>query len=663
MDRLAQSVVMGAAGAAGAEPIYVEDVFSTYLWNGNYDTTQSAITINNGIDLSGEGGLVWTKHRNYGNSHQLYDTERGAENPIYSNLTNGQGSNPVFSSFNSNGFSLTAGTFGTDALNGDAADTYTSWTFRKAEKFFDIVTWTGDGTDNRTISHNLGSVPGCIIVKKYTGSISNWYVYHRSLGANLMLRLDQTTAEQDGSLTFPAVPTSTTFEISRNINTSVSGSNYVAYLFAHDAGGFGDDGTESVIKCGSYTGTGSPVLINLGWEPQWIMVKRASTTTANENQDSWHILHNMSGWSAVINNSSSVKANTSDIENVYGGWAKLTSTGFYTGNDVSDNGQTFVYIAIRRGPMKTPEDATTVFNASVATSGNTAAGFPVDNWWRYIRYGAGGNTEFRDRLRGPNQILSTAGTGAEGGANSFGFDNMAGVTGSLGASNSTYYFRRAPGFFDVVAYTAASGDLSVKHNLGVRPEFLIIKGRNYTTGWTCWHSGLGEGTATTKPTIRLDQTNAIISASANIVSLSTTDFVVGNNRTSTNNTALGGTYIAYLFATVSGVSKVGSYTGTGTTLDVNCGFSAGARFVMIKRTDTQIDGETPPTGYDTDWYVWDTARGIVSGNDPYFVLNESDAENTGTDFIDPLSTGFQITSSAPDAINALNGTFIYLAIA
>ena len=47
----------------------------------------------------------------------------------------------------------------------------------------------------------------------------------------------------------------------------------------------------------------------------------------------------------------------------------------------------------------------------------------------------------------------------------------------------------------------------------------------------------------------------------------------------------GSTYIAYLFATVAGISKIGSYTGTGSDLNVDCGFSAGAKFVLIKRTD------------------------------------------------------------------------------
>ena len=74
--------------------------------------------------------------------------------------------------------------------------------------------------------------------------------------------------------------------------------------------------------------------------------------------------------------------------------------------------------------------------------------------------------------------------------------------------------------------------------------------------------------------------------------------------------------------------------------------------MLIKRTDN--------TG---DWYVWDSARGIVAGNDPYLLLNSTAAEVTGTDYIDTYSAGFEITNTAPAAINASGGTFIFLAIA
>jgi hypothetical protein len=114
----------------------------------------------------------------------------------------------------------------------------------------------------------------------------------------------------------------------------------------------------------------------------------------------------------------------------------------------------------------------------------------------------------------------------------------------------------------------------------------------------------------------------------------------------------GSTYVAYLFATCSGVSKVGSYTGTATTQVINCGFAAGARFVMIKRTDS--------TG---DWYVWDSARGIIAGNDPYVLMNTNAVEVTSTDYVDTAASGFELSSTAPAAINASGGTFIFLAIA
>lgn len=53
----------------------------------------------------------------------------------------------------------------------------------------------------------------------------------------------------------------------------------------------------------------------------------------------------------------------------------------------------------------------------------------------------------------------------------------------------------------------------------------------------------------------------------------------------------------------------------------------------------------------------------MSGNDPYLLLNSTAAEVTSTDYVDTYSAGFEITSTAPAAINASGGTFIFLAIA
>jgi len=60
----------------------------------------------------------------------------------------------TLTAFNSNGFSL-----GNNSSTNNTSDTFVSWTFRKAPKFFDVVSYTGDGTSNRQIPHNLGVDP------------------------------------------------------------------------------------------------------------------------------------------------------------------------------------------------------------------------------------------------------------------------------------------------------------------------------------------------------------------------------------------------------------------------------------------------------------------------------------------------------------------------
>jgi len=209
-------------------------------------------------------------------------------------------------------------------------------------------------------------------------------------------------------------------------------------------------------------------------------------------------------------------------------------------------------------------------------------------------------------------------------------------------------FRRAPGFFDVVAYTGTNSARTVAHNLGAVPELIIVKNRDRSlTSWYIYSAAIGNtqklvlnssGAATTEP------------EAWNNTSPTNTVFTVGSAIDTNRNTDI---YIAYLFASRPGVSKVGSYTGTGTTLNIDCGFTNGARFVLIKRTDGGGGG----------WYTWDTTRGIVAGNDPYLFLNFSQNEVTSTDYIDPLASGFQISSSASSEINGNGGSFIFLAIA
>jgi hypothetical protein len=267
-------------------------------------------------------------------------------------------------------------------------------------------------------------------------------------------------------------------------------------------------------------------------------------------------------------------------------------------------------------------------------------------------YRPGGSTipRWTSRLLGGNGSV-TSSTAVEGGlfgTAGYAFNNGVGTGNTANSDVYTWNFRRAPGFFDVVAYTGTGVARTVSHNLGVAPELMIVKSRNIVEGWQVY-----SGPTEPNNCLELNLTiQAVDRTGANERWSSAPTSTDINLATHVSVNGSGDNYIAYLFATLPGISKIGSYTGTGTTLNIDCGFTAGARFVLIKRTDS--------TG---DWYVWDTARGIVSGNDPYLLLNSTAAEVTSTDYIDPLSSGFQISSTAPAAINASGGSYIFLAIA
>jgi hypothetical protein len=261
-----------------------------------------------------------------------------------------------------------------------------------------------------------------------------------------------------------------------------------------------------------------------------------------------------------------------------------------------------------------------------------------------------------DKLRGAGRPLITNTTAAQttqpDGYEVYGWlnngynlgPNNANPVNNFGANFITYMFDRAPGFFDEVCYTGTGSATTVAHNLAAVPELMIFKTRSASFGWAVSVPSLG-----TNRSLQLQSTLAAYSTELYTTAQSATTVTLTNE---SKCNASGDTFVAYLFATCPGVSKVGSYTGTGTTLQINCGFTGGARFVLIKRTDS--------TG---DWYVWDSARGIVSGNDPYLLLNSTAAEVTGTDYVDTFSSGFEISSTAPSAINANGGTYIFLAIA
>jgi hypothetical protein len=653
---LAESLL---GSSSSLEPVYIEDMFSTWLYTGNGSTQ----TITNGINLAGKGGLVWIKGRSAATDHALCDTARGATFDLASNTTAAQTTQAQgLTSFLANGFSI-----GSLAKINTNAATYASWTFRKQPKFFDVVTYTGNGA-NRTIAHSLNSAPGCIIVKR-TDATADWYMYHRNVANTQYMVLNSTSR----ALTFNGAnvwnstsPTATEFSLGTDTAVNANGGTYVAYLFAHDAGGFGTTGTDNVITCGGYTGTGAAGnTITLGYEPQWLLIKRTDFSS------DWSLADNMRGFLSGSSRWARLRPNLADAEADVATAARLTPTGFViesTDSDFNSSGATYIYIAIRRGPMRTPTTGTSVFglNARTGTGANaTVTGGQTDDAVLIKNRGSAVASLFSSRLTGTGYLV-TSSTAAEVAAGTTilqanPWDVMDGVkvgttstiTNASGNTFINYLFRRAPGFFDVVCYTGTSNSnpQTLNHNLGVQPELIIVKNRGFNTDinsrWNVGSKYLPDST----PSLVLNTT----AARSNATFLDSTWDASANANTITIGSGInlsGFDYVAYLFASCPGVSKVGSYTGTGATQVINCGFAAGARFVLIKRTDS--------TG---DWYVWDSARGIVAGNDPYLRLNSTAAEVTNTDWVDTAASGFELSAAVGNLANTSGGSYIFLAIA
>lgn len=548
-------------------------------------------------------------------------------------------------------------------VNGDSSSApAVAWTFRKQPKFLDVVTYTGTGA-NRTISHGLGSIPGAIMVKR-TDTTGDWQVYHRSLVNTDYLVLNSTAAQATGTTRWNSTtPTASVFSLGTDATVNASGGTYVAYLFAHNAGGFGEAGTDNVISCGTFA-TGFSGLfsdVTLGWEPQWILWKSSSSTATN-----WEISDvargTIGGTSSIggpfaylSSNSSESSPNSTNVFTPH-------SNGFRGGTGTAST--SYVYIAIRRGPMKSPTSATSVFGISARTgtgSATTVSGGQFADTVIIKNRGTTDTSLLASRLGG-GQYGVTSSNAAwitfGGQIPSNPWDVADGIRVSafgsgVNASANTYInylFRRAPKFFDVIFYLGDNlASRNLPHNLLVVPELMIVKRLDNLGPWYTF----------------VDQ-NTTPNANwyGNVLSLNTTDpsYSFGDLSAPTSTTVnvstgsginnSGRTYAMYLFASLAGISKVGKYTGTGAAQTINCGFTGGARFVMIKRTDTN-----------GAWYYWDTARGIIAGNDPYLLLNSTAAEVTNTDYISVQSSGFGLTATAPADLNASGGSYIFLTIA
>ena len=609
--------------AANIDPAsFVDALFSTDLIVG---ATGTARTITNDIDLSTKKGFVWGATRSVGDNRRLSNTVRGASETLDTGNTYAEFDNAGLqgaTQFNSNGF--VSGLTNSYYNNEDIV----YWTFREQPKFFDLVQFSGTGSA-QNISHSLGSVPGMIWVKR-VDSTGDWAVYHRGFDSSApedyIAFLNKTTAIADNNEYWnDTAPTSSVFTVGTNSAVNASGGTYLAFIFAHnnDDGGFGEPGDQDIIKCGSFTGNSSAdVTVDVGFEPQFLLTFR----TGGSN---WSVLDNLRG---IVTGGvdPTIFADTGGAENTAADRIDLTSTGFIQKSGQTGN-ETVVYMAIRRGGMQTPTTASDVF--AIGTRGASTPGFtsnfPVDIFYRRYTTGSG-YPDIGSRLTG-GKATQTSENFAEGNDSSSTFDHMDGYYDSSSADSNhlSWMWKRARGFCDVITYTGTGSARTVSHNLGVAPEMMWVKCRSEAQDWVVYHKGMDSSAPEDYGSYLNDTVGRVNSANFwNDTAPTSSVFTVGTAAKSNGSSK---TYIAYLFATVAGVSKLGSFTSDGSDMTIDCGFTSGASFVMLKRIDAS-----------DDWFIF---RDIVAGNDKRFKLNTTAAEATGSDNIDPDNSGFIINNS------------------
>ncbi len=591
--------------------LYVDDVYRTHTYIGN-GTSQD---LDLGIDFTKHGGMVLFKNRDALQSFCLHSTLFGATKQVYTNVTNALETIPTgLTAFTNTGVSV-----GSNIAWNASGQRHVAWVFCEAPKFFtqklvNHVTGTATTVD----LSSLGTV-GCVICKGESAG-SGWLVFHRSLAANQYLYLNATDA---AAATSQWGISGTNFTI-----PSAAGSQrYLVLGFAHDPS------PDGLIQCGAFTGGQA---VELGWEPQFCLTKTSNVA------DNWYAVDDIRGWTADGQYNILVP-NTTSAQVAFG-----ISTDFWRRNatgmtNTFGNDRQYIYIAIRR-PNKPAQKfgADKVFCPVVRTGTGVAAtvttpGFLADTIiMSYRNY----NPEYHDvvsRLRGGNKYLSTARTSQELTENIVSFDVMSGYSLVGSAKNSSggytlidYAFRRAPGFFDEVCW-AANGTLQThKHGLAFQPGMMWTKARSSTGAWAIYHKDLGRDRVLYFDT----------SSGSTIPGL----WGAVTGATFQYQAMAGAAMTTLLFGDMPGLCKAGSFTLGATPWTEACGFSP--RLVILKRTDAA-----------GDWYMWDTARGIVAGNDPYLLLNSTAAEVSGTDHIDPATGGFIINPTLPA------GSYIYWACA
>ena len=262
------------------------DFFNTKLYTGTAATL--AVT---GVGFQPD--WIWLKSRSTTSNSGVYDSVRGVENGLASNL----GSPPNTSDDGVEAFGVDGYTLGTNGNTNASGTTYVSWNWKagttsvpsggsitpsavslNTTSKFGIYKWSGTGATSATIAHGLGAAPLFLIVKNISGT-ADWAVLPTNIYNDRRLSLNSNGTYSGGSDQFyDTTPTSTLFTLGSSTNTNASGSDYIAYAAA---------ATRGFSSFGKYTGNGNinGPFVNTGFRPAWVVRKLIGT-------DSWMMCDN-----------------------------------------------------------------------------------------------------------------------------------------------------------------------------------------------------------------------------------------------------------------------------------------------------------------------------------------------------------------------------------
>ena len=402
---------------------------------------------------------------------------------------------------------------------------------------------------------------------------------------------------------------------------------------------FGADSDQGIVKCGSYLGNSTDNHeIYVGWEPQYWLVKNIT------DAQNWQLLDSMRGWKSDGNDEYLVP-NNNTAEGTFN-FGNPTSTGFNLSNASSnwqnESGKTYVYMAIRRpdGYVGKPAEAgTDVFAMDTGAANsfvpNFDSNFPVDYWLMKTPDSSGNWYTGTRSISDEGYTNTNTGWVTQSGRDT---DSNVGWGNNswMNVNYTSWMFKRGQGF-DVVSYIGDGVDgRTINHSMNQAPEMIWIKNRTTsgnTGDWMVGHKDLNAGSSPWNYYLVLNKMQAEASDSNpfNNSAPTSTSFELDSwDRVNAN----GSNYAALLFSSVTGISKVGSYTGTDSNPGptITTGFQP--RFIMIKARNQS-----------GNWVVLDSFRTF----DKYSWLNLTNAQENTLDILDVSSTGFTIKQAYTDS--------------